>query len=57
MNQPTAQFYRVSLDDQIPYWIYGAQQDNTTVEIVSRTSSSGIGESNWYRSAAANPAG
>jgi photosystem II stability/assembly factor-like uncharacterized protein len=48
MNQPTAQFYRVSLDDQFPYWIYGAQQDNTTVKIVSRTSSSGIGEANWY---------
>lgn len=48
MNQPTAQFYRVSLDDQFPYWIYGAQQDNTTVKIVSRTSSAGIGEANWY---------
>ncbi len=30
MNQPTAQFYRVITDDRFPYWIYGAQQDNTT---------------------------
>jgi photosystem II stability/assembly factor-like uncharacterized protein len=48
MNQPTAQFYRVSVDDQFPYWIYGAQQDNTTVKIVSRTNSGGITEANWY---------
>jgi photosystem II stability/assembly factor-like uncharacterized protein len=48
MNQPTAQFYRVSVDDQFPYWIYGAQQDNTTVKIVSRTSGSGIGVGDWY---------
>ena len=33
MNQPTAQFYHVIADDQWPYRIYGAQQDNTTVSI------------------------
>jgi photosystem II stability/assembly factor-like uncharacterized protein len=49
MNQPTAQFYRVAVDDQFPYWVYGAQQDNTTVKIMSRTTSGpGIGEGNWY---------
>ena len=32
-NQPTAQFYRVALDQDFPYNIYGAQQDNTTVRI------------------------
>jgi photosystem II stability/assembly factor-like uncharacterized protein len=49
MNQPTAQFYRVAVDDQFPYWIYGAQQDNTTVKTMSRTTSGpGIGEGNWY---------
>jgi len=30
-NQPTAQFYRVALDNDFPYNIYGAQQDNSTV--------------------------
>ncbi len=30
-NQPTAEIYQVALDDQYPYRVYGAQQDNTTV--------------------------
>jgi photosystem II stability/assembly factor-like uncharacterized protein len=30
-NQPTAEIYQVALDNQYPYRIYGAQQDNTTV--------------------------
>ncbi|MDO6472860.1 hypothetical protein [Maribacter sp. 1_MG-2023] len=34
-NQPTAEIYQVSVDDQYPYWIYGAQQDNTTIAIPS----------------------
>lgn len=29
-NQPTAQIYHVNLDNQFPYWIYGAQQDSGT---------------------------
>ena len=41
-NQPTAQFYRVALDQDFPYNIYGAQQDNTTVRIASRTAGSSI---------------
>ena len=28
-NQPTAQFYHVSVDNAFPYHIYGAQQDNS----------------------------
>ncbi len=47
-NQPTAQFYHVSLDDQFPFHIYGAQQDNSTVEITSRsTDGSAIGDKDW----------
>ena len=42
MNQPTAQFYRVTTDDRFPYWVYGAQQDNTTVAIASRGRGRGI---------------
>lgn len=30
-NQPTGEFYQVAVDDQTPYRLYGAQQDNTTV--------------------------
>ncbi len=30
MNQPTAEFYRVTVDDSIPYQVFGAQQDNST---------------------------
>jgi photosystem II stability/assembly factor-like uncharacterized protein len=38
-NQQTMQFYRVSTDNNIPYRIYGAQQDNSTVRINSVTRS------------------
>jgi hypothetical protein len=48
MNQPTAQFYHVTTDDQWPYRIYGAQQDNTTVSIVSRSDGGAIDESDWF---------
>jgi photosystem II stability/assembly factor-like uncharacterized protein len=47
-NQPTAQFYRVALDNDFPYNIYGAQQDNTTVRIASRTAGVGITPADWY---------
>jgi photosystem II stability/assembly factor-like uncharacterized protein len=30
-NQPTAEIYQVYTDNQFPYRLYGAQQDNTTV--------------------------
>jgi len=43
----TAQFYQVITDNQFPYRIYGAQQDNSTVGILSRTSGSGITERDW----------
>ena len=46
-GQPTAQFYRVSTDNSFPYRILGAQQDNTTVRIKSRTSGAGITERDW----------
>jgi photosystem II stability/assembly factor-like uncharacterized protein len=47
-NQPTAQFYRVALDEDFPYHVYGAQQDNSTVRIASRTTSGPITASDWY---------
>jgi photosystem II stability/assembly factor-like uncharacterized protein len=47
-NQPTAQFYRVALDEDFPYHAYGAQQDNSTVRIATRTTGAGITASDWY---------
>ncbi|WP_167618007.1 WD40/YVTN/BNR-like repeat-containing protein [Maribellus sediminis] len=47
MNQPTAQFYRVTTDNHFPYRIYAAQQDNSTVRIPHRSLSSGISEDDW----------
>jgi photosystem II stability/assembly factor-like uncharacterized protein len=32
-NQPTAEIYQVEVDNQFPYRVYGAQQDNTTVAL------------------------
>jgi photosystem II stability/assembly factor-like uncharacterized protein len=47
-DQPTAQFYRVALDEDFPYHIYGAQQDNSTVRIASRTTDFGIDRADWF---------
>jgi photosystem II stability/assembly factor-like uncharacterized protein len=33
--QPTAEIYQVAVDNQFPYRVYGAQQDNTTVIVPS----------------------
>src|SRR5579872_1331193 len=34
-NQPTAEIYQIAVDNQYPYRVYGAQQDNTTVIVPS----------------------
>jgi photosystem II stability/assembly factor-like uncharacterized protein len=47
-DQPTAQFYRVTLDNDFPYHVYGAQQDNSTVRIASRTTEGSITTSDWF---------
>ena len=47
-NQPTGQFYRVALDNDFPFHIYGAQQDNTTVETLSQSNSGAITTSDWH---------
>jgi photosystem II stability/assembly factor-like uncharacterized protein len=47
-DQATAQFYRVVLDNDFPYNIYGAQQDNSTVRIASRSVDFGITERDWW---------
>jgi photosystem II stability/assembly factor-like uncharacterized protein len=47
-NQPTAQFYHVTTDNRFPYYIYGAQQDNSTVGIASASPRGAIDRSDWY---------
>jgi photosystem II stability/assembly factor-like uncharacterized protein len=47
-NQPTAQFYHVAADDQFHYYLYGAQQDNSTMAIASSTDHGYIGRQDWY---------
>jgi photosystem II stability/assembly factor-like uncharacterized protein len=43
----TAQFYHVTTDNAFPYRILGAQQDNATARIVSRTTGRGITNADW----------
>lgn len=47
-NQPTAQFYHVTTDNRFPYYIYGAQQDNSTVAIASASAEGSIDRPDWY---------
>jgi photosystem II stability/assembly factor-like uncharacterized protein len=47
-DQATAQFYRVALDNDFPYNVYGAQQDNSTVRIASRNTEGGIDVRDWF---------
>ena len=46
-NQPTGQFYHIAIDDQFPYHIYGAQQDEGSVEGPSATSYGSIPSDLW----------
>ena len=39
LNQPTAEMYYVAVDNQFPYRVYGAQQDNSTISLPSRLES------------------
>ena len=52
-NQPTAQLYRVSTDNHFPYRILAAQQDNSTVRILSRHNGGAITENDWEPTAGA----
>jgi photosystem II stability/assembly factor-like uncharacterized protein len=49
LDLPTAQFYHVSVDNNLPnYGVYGAQQDNSAIKIKARTNGSSIGENDFY---------
>ncbi|NRB63134.1 MAG: glycosyl hydrolase [Saprospiraceae bacterium] len=51
MNQPTAQYYRVTTDNHFPYRIYVAQQDNSTQRVLHRSDGRSINEDHWEPSA------
>ena len=52
-NQPTAELYGVAVDNQFPYYVYGAQQDNTAIGVPAWTSSNTL----YPKSAWTNPGG
>jgi photosystem II stability/assembly factor-like uncharacterized protein len=47
-NQPTAQLYHVTTDNQFPYVVYGAQQDSGSAAIDSRTDHGQITPRDWF---------
>ena len=41
-NQPTSQFYHLDVDTNDPYYVYGTQQDNSSLRVPSRSRYSSI---------------
>jgi photosystem II stability/assembly factor-like uncharacterized protein len=48
LNQPTAQFYHVAADNRFPYYLFGAQQDNTSLATAVWSDSGAVGIRSWY---------
>ncbi len=48
-NQPTAQFYHITTDNQVPYRLYGSQQDNTALTVPSASATGAITQADWYQ--------
>ena len=46
-NQPTAEFYHVTTDQETLYRVYGAQQDNSTMSVPSRSPFGAIFEAEY----------
>jgi len=47
-NQPTAQLYHVTTDNQFPYHVYGAQQDTGSIAVPNRTDHGQITGRDWF---------
>jgi photosystem II stability/assembly factor-like uncharacterized protein len=47
-NQPTGQIYHVSLDDQFPFHVYGASQDEGAWEYASASNGGGPSILDWH---------
>ena len=48
LNQPTSEFYRVTVDNQFPYRLYAGQQDNTTISVPSQGTYTLTDSEQWY---------
>ncbi|MEP7320972.1 MAG: glycoside hydrolase [Saprospiraceae bacterium] len=46
-NQPTAQLYHISADNQFPYWVYGGQQESGAIGVASRGPGGQISLRDW----------
>jgi photosystem II stability/assembly factor-like uncharacterized protein len=47
-NQPTAQLYHVTTDNNFPYAVYGPQQDSGAAAVLSRTNHGQITPRDWF---------
>lgn len=48
LNQPTSEFYRVTVDNQFPYRLYAGQQDNTTISVPSHAMEGVTDFEHWH---------
>ncbi len=48
LNQPTAELYSVTVDDQFPYRVYAPQQDNSTISLYSTTPGGISPKQHWF---------
>lgn len=48
LNQPTAQMYHVITDNQYPYRIYGAQQDNSSISLPAHSDFGRVTQEDWW---------
>ncbi len=46
-NQPTAQVYHISVDNQFPYWVYATQQDSGCIATSSRGNLGAVTPLDW----------
>ncbi|MEM7111718.1 MAG: glycosyl hydrolase [Chloroflexota bacterium] len=51
LNQPTAQFYHLDVDNQYPYHVYGTQQDNSSIAVPSMSERGAIMWASCYPAA------
>ena len=51
-NQPTAQMYHVTTDNEFPYTVYGAQQDSGAAAVLSQTNHGQITPRDWFPASA-----
>ena len=47
-NQPTAQCYKIAVDNRFPYWVYGSQQDSGVVGTRTRGDLGEITPFDWF---------